>query len=162
MDECDYIVSFLKLQPHPEGGFFASAVEGGSQQKLVEAGTVGRPCFSHIYYFLPSGEKSQVHCLDADEILHHYIGGSMTIQELRTGGELVTTVLGKDLRAGERLCHLVPAGSWFSMRAHAQGSFCLVGCTVSPSFLWEGFRFGSLEELLSLFPQHEDIIMGLF
>ena len=153
METCEEIVSLLKLKPHPEGGFFAQVVEVGALTDHVEPKYHGRPCFSHIYYCLEPGAKSKIHRLDADEMFHHYMGSSMTIVELRDDGHITTTVLGKNLRAGECLCHLVPAGTWFRMNVQEPGPFSLVGCTVSPAFRWDGFLVGSTEELRSLFPQ---------
>lgn len=157
METCEDIVCLLKLKPHPEGGFYAQVVEGGVRTNHVEPEYHDRPCFSHIYYCLAPGDKSRIHRLDADEMFHHYIGSSMTINELRSDGQVITTVLGKDLRAGESLCHLVPAGTWFRMSAQERGSFSLVGCTVSPSFRWDGLTMGSTEELRSQFPQCNSI-----
>jgi hypothetical protein len=48
------------------------------------------------------------------------------------------TVLGPDLRAGQRPQAIVPAGAW--QTARSLGSWTLVGCTVAPAF-----EFGGLE-----------------
>ncbi|MBK7910822.1 MAG: cupin domain-containing protein [Bacteroidetes bacterium] len=36
--------------------------------------------------------------------------------------------------------HVVPAGRWFGARLAAEGSFCLVGCQVSPGFDFRDFE----------------------
>jgi uncharacterized protein len=46
--------------------------------------------------------------------------------------------LGADLKAGQRPQAIVPAHAWQS--ADTLGDWTLVGCTVAPGFVWEGFE----------------------
>ena len=39
-----------------------------------------------------------------------------------------------------------------------KGDFCLTGVTVSPGWYIEDMDFSSNDELVKLYPQHEDII----
>ena len=50
----------------------------------------------------------------------------------------VDAALGDDIEAGQRPQIVVPAGEWQS--AESLGEWTLVGCTVSPGFVWEGFE----------------------
>jgi len=46
--------------------------------------------------------------------------------------------LGPDIAAGERPQAIVPANAWQS--AESSGAWTLVGCTVAPGFVFEGFE----------------------
>lgn len=64
-------------------------------------------------------------------------GGPITIVELDPnngsgGGGAKTTVLGRDLAAGEKLQHVVPPGTWFGAAPCEGTEYALVGCTVAP------------------------------
>ncbi len=50
-------------------------------------------------------------------------------------------LLGPDLMAGEEPQRMVPVGWW--QAARSTGDWTLVGCTVSPGFLFEGFELAA-------------------
>jgi len=126
----DEIIRTLRLEPHPEGGWF--------RETWREASTP-RGHGTAIYFLLREGECSRWHRVDAAEIWHFYAGAPL---ELSTSpdreGAVSHTVLGPDLGAGERPQVVVPAGAW--QAARPLGVFTLVGCTVSPAFEFRGFE----------------------
>ncbi len=75
-------------------------------------------------------------------------------------GELTTAQLGLDVAAGERPQFLVPKGCIFGSAMNKSG-FSLVGCMVSPGFTFEDFELFSQQDLLVMYPQHQDIIKKL-
>lgn len=126
------IIDRLQLQPHPEGGHFRRVYASAAQ---VQVGGRARPALTAIEYLLESGQVSQWHRIDAEECWHWQGGGAL---ELRTydpaTARSLTTVLG----SGDQAMHVVPTGVWQSARP--LDGWCLVACTVSPGFEWEGFE----------------------
>ncbi len=127
----DSIIGALDLKPHPEGGWYAETFRD------PEGGRRGHS--SAIYFLLREGEESAWHRVrDAAEVWHHYDGASLRLQVSSDMKEIRTLVLGKDLQAGERPQHVVPANMW--QRAKSMGIWTLVGCTVAPGFDFAAFE----------------------
>ena len=133
----------LKLEPHPEGGWFrriyASSVP-------VETPGGARPTATCIHYLLTPGETSAWHVVTSDELWLWHGPGTL---ELSLGGDgsepsgsptLVT--LGADHAAGEVPACLVPAGVWQAARL-AGDAEALVSCVVSPGFDFADWRLAA-------------------
>jgi len=128
----DQVVALLGLQPHPEGGWYAETYRHRSQDGGRGAGTA-------IYFLLKAGEFSHWHRVkDADEMWHWYAGGPLVLTVSPNGHDATAVRLGPSLAAGERPQVLVPAGHW--QTAESLGEWTLVGCTVTPGFLFENFE----------------------
>jgi predicted cupin superfamily sugar epimerase len=69
--------------------------------------------------------------------------------------------LGSDLASGETYQGVVPAGCWFGAEVSGEGEYSLVGCTVSPGFVFADFEMGSRDVLLKQFSDHAEIIQRL-
>ncbi len=127
----DEVVRILGLVPHPEGGWFAE-----TWRDVDPSG--GRGASSAIYYLLERGRVSAWHRIDATEIWHYYAGDRLRLSVSEGGRTADEHRLGPDLDAGERPQVTVPAGSWQSART--DGAWTLVGCTVAPAFVFDGFE----------------------
>lgn len=129
--DAKHLIETLKLQRHPEGGWYAETWRDAPEDGARGSGTC-------IYYLLERGQRSHWHCVDAVEIWHYYAGAGL---ELRIAANAHTEpsvhLLGPNVVAGERPQILIPKGHWQS--AEATDGWCLVGCTVSPAFQFEGF-----------------------
>lgn len=125
----EVIIAALGLQRHPEGGWFA---------EVWRAPGPGRPAGTSIHFLLAAGEVSHWHRLDAPEIWHFHAGAPLDLR-LAEGAARPARVhrLGPEVTAGERPQVLVPAGIWQSARS--RGDWTLVGCTMAPGFVYEGF-----------------------
>jgi len=127
------IVAHLRLEPHPEGGWYRQTFEDRATDEA------GRARSTAIYYLLARGQQSARHRVDAAEVWHWYAGAPL---ELTIGGAsndlLVVHVLGNDFASGHVPQQVVPAGDWQSART--LGPWSLVGCTVAPGFRFEGFE----------------------
>jgi predicted cupin superfamily sugar epimerase len=124
------IIAALKMQPHPEGGWF---VETFRDEKPG-----GRGNSTAIYYLLQAGERSHWHRVrDAAEVWHFYAGSSLRLN-IADGTNIREIRLGTDLAAGERPQAVVPADAW--QAAESVGPFTLVGCTVAPAFEFASFE----------------------
>ena len=128
----DQVIAALGLQPHPEGGWYRETFRDGR----CDAG--GRAYSTAIYYLLRAGERSAWHRVDAAELWHFHAGDPLRLK-LRSAGEGEReVVLGADLLAGQRPQGVVPAGVW--QAAEPLGAWTLVGCTVAPGFMFDGFE----------------------
>jgi predicted cupin superfamily sugar epimerase len=128
----DQVIAALGLQPHPEGGWYR---ESFRDQRCDGD---GRARSTAIYYLLRAGERSVWHRVDAAELWHFHAGDPLLLK-LRHDDEVETeVVLGADLLDGQRPQGVVPAGVW--QAAEPLGAWTLVGCTVAPGFMFEGFE----------------------
>lgn len=78
-----------------------------------------------------------------------------------TSGNYTKVQIGPDIRAGQVLQAVIPAGIWFGSSCDQKNGFALVGCVVAPGFTFEGFELAQRSELLESFPQHAAIITHL-
>lgn len=126
------IIDLLKLEPHPEGGFYRQTHKGPEDE-------VGRPQSTAIYYLLEAGDCSAWHrVLDAEEIWHFYAGGPLALTMCQNGHDAESHHLGSDLLAGQRPQIVVPPNCW--QTAETLGAWTLVGCTVVPGFVFSSFE----------------------
>ncbi|MEM8853654.1 MAG: cupin domain-containing protein [Pseudomonadota bacterium] len=125
------IVSALHMKPHPEGGHFV--------ETFRDAPDGGRGHSTAIYYLLGAGDCSAWHRVnDAAEVWHYYAGAPLALTISPNGHDATSHRLGPNLLAGERPQVVVPMGHW--QTAESLGEFTLVGCTVAPGFVFEGFE----------------------
>ena len=125
------IIETLGLQPHPEGGWYAETWRADAVEGQRASGTA-------IYYLLEAGQRSHWHRIDATEIWHFYAGAPLTLSISTDGQSTDRLTLGADIAAGERPQITVPPNAWQS--TESAGAWTLVGCTVSPGFVFETFE----------------------
>lgn len=131
------IIEQLNLQPHPEGGYFRETFRDSIE--IVTPGGNSRAASTAIYFLLVEGQISRWHTVDATEIWHWYQGAPLRLATAQDEqGSVVDHVLGNGLENGELPQIVVPAGVW--QQAQSLGAWTLVGCTVAPGFLFEGFQ----------------------
>lgn len=138
----------LKLEPHPEGGWYRRVYESDLK------GEDGRSLLTSIYYLLEASDFSALHRLKSDEQWHFYAGSPITIHELDLAGNPVSTELGAGV-----FQHTVKAGVLFGATV-AQG-YALVGCTVVPGFGFADFEMPSRSRLLEEYPNQYEFIVRL-
>lgn len=160
MSTADYWIDRLKLQSHPEGGYYKETYR--SVEKIPSTGLPSRFndarnfCTS-IYFLLQSKDRSFFHRIKSDELWHFHAGTSLLIYVLReTGLEILK--LGPNHDAGENLQVVIPANHWFGAMVKDENSYTLSGCTVSPGFDFDDFEIGSREDLVKQFPSFTNII----
>ena len=129
----DEIITFLELQPHPEGGWYKETWKDAATPRAH--GTC-------IYFLLRAGESSHWHRVDATEIWHYYAGAPLTLRLAASdAGPAVHHRLGPALLDGEAPQIIVPKDHW--QAAATTGEWTLVGCTVSPGFEFAGFELAA-------------------
>lgn len=127
------LIRSLDLAPHPEGGHFRRVY--ASAREVTDGGQT-RPALTAIRFLLSAGECSAWHRVDAEESWHWQQGDALELLIYdEASGQLRRLILDAAERGAPM--HAVPAGCW--QAARSLGDFTLVGCTVSPGFVWEGF-----------------------
>ena len=161
-----YWIEKLELQAHPEGGFFRETYRSQEQiaQIALPARFEGARSFgTAIYFMLTGGNFSAFHRILADETWHFYDGHPVEVLELREDGKLERTVLGNNPAEGQHFQYTVSANRWFGSRLLSDNPehYGLVGCTVAPGFDFADFEMAERENLLSTYPQHQQVIREL-
>jgi predicted cupin superfamily sugar epimerase len=146
----DDIVKLLSLAPHPEGGFY--------RETFRSPRSVGdRAASTAIYFLLPAGTFSAFHRVRSDEAWHHYDGDPIELHTIDENGEHTVVRLGRDLAAGERPQHVVPANVWQAAIPIGE-RWALCGCTVAPGFDFADFEMPPRADLVARFPRHRAIV----
>lgn len=146
MHDATYWIKKLKLQKHPEGGWYREVYR--STQVVNTAGGL-RPASTSIYYLLEGDDFSAFHRIRSDETWHYYTGTSAIEVLLIDGGELRIFRLGSG--SDENFQQVVPKYHWFAARLTDPKGFALAGCTVAPGFDFQDFELAD-QKLLNEFP----------
>jgi len=153
----------LKLEPHPEGGFYRQTYRADlvlAKESLPHfAGP--RAASTAIYFLLDGANFSAFHRLRSDELWHFYVGAPLTVHVIDECGGYSELRLGGSPDAGEALQAVVKAGCWFASEVRDRKSFALVGCTVAPGFDFEDFELAKRDELTRRYRQHRELIEKL-
>ena len=162
----DQLIATLKLEPHPEGGFFRETYRASEMISLAALPSRfrGDRAFSTAIYFLIYGKQfSALHRICSDELWNFYLGEPLELVEITADGRLTTTLIGHEITAGARPQAVISAGSCFGSRLARPDphAFALVGCTVAPGFDFADFELASRDKLLEAYPQHEDMIRAM-
>ncbi len=157
----DEIVCKLKMEPHPEGGFYKETYRSNGvvpQNALGKEFTGDRNYCTAIYFLLTSENFSAFHRIKQDEIWHYYSGSSLYVHVISPDGKYNKFTVGMNLDRGELPQLVVPAGCWFASSVKDTDSYSLVGCTVSPGFDFDDFELAERAVLSKEFPEHNTII----
>lgn len=158
-----YWIEKLRLEPHPEGGYFRQTYK--SDLTIAHGalpGFNGARAASTAIYFLLEGENfSAFHRLRSDEMWHFYAGAPLIVHVIDPAGEHSSILLGNNPEAEQAFQALVKAGCWFASEVQDHKSWAVVGCTVAPGFEFEDLELARREELARQFPQHRTLIQKL-
>lgn len=146
------IVSRFGMTEHPEGGFYRENFRSAQSND-------GRSVLSSIYYLLYDNHVSNLHVIDADEAWYHHEGNDLTIHTFHPENGYKALVLGNSPDAEP--FHIVEAGTIFGSSLSNENGYVLVSCAVAPAFIFEKFELSQREDLLSAFPEQEEIIVKL-
>ncbi len=159
-----FYIQHYQMQTHPEGGYFAETYRSKEKipQNALPSRFTGDRCFSTgIYFLLESHHISAFHRIQSDEMWHFYAGCPLDVFMIDEAGNLDVFRLGNNPEKEEVFQAVVPAGVWFGSKPAEVDSYSLVGCTVAPGFDFEDFEMKSRAELLTMFPQYEEIVKML-
>jgi predicted cupin superfamily sugar epimerase len=137
MDDTRAIIDRLRLQPHPEGGWYRETWRAAAEDGQRGAGTA-------ILYLLAAGERSHWHRVDATEIWIFQAGAPLLLHTAADGGTARTTTrLGADVLADDQPQFTVAPWEW--QAAQSTGAWSLMACVVVPAFDFAGFELAPPE-----------------
>jgi hypothetical protein len=159
------IIKLYNMKPLPgEGGYYVEtyrSAENIERTSLPERYDSDKSHSTAIFYLLTPGTRSRMHRLKSDEVYHFYMGDPVKLVLIHPSGTIKVLFLGHDIRAGQFVQAVVPAGIWQGAHLLEGGQFALMGATVAPGFDFSDRELGTRKELLELYPQHNDIITSL-
>jgi hypothetical protein len=159
------IIKLYNMKPLPgEGGYYTEtyrSAENIERSSLPERYGSDRSHSTAIFYLLTPDTRSRLHRLKSDEVYHFYLGDPVKLVLIHPSGTIKVLFLGQDIRAGQFVQAVVPAGVWQGSLLLEGGEFALMGTTVAPGFDFSDSEIGVREELLEQYPQHRDIIIEL-
>jgi predicted cupin superfamily sugar epimerase len=164
MQNAQYWIDTLKLEPHPEGGHFRETYRSSvsiPRSALPHSFGGERRASTAIYFLLQGEDFSAFHRIASDEMWHFYAGGPLLVHTIGLSGQTSEIRLGPNPEHGEVFQAVVPAGCWFGSSLAQPGTFALVGCTVAPGFDFSDFEMADQPSLLALYPQHSTLIRRL-
>lgn len=133
------LIKRFDLKPHIEGGYFKeldhSNIKYNDEQYL----------YSSILFLLGNGDISHLHVLDEDELWYYQGGDDCTIFDIDENYNVKEVKVG--INSNDAFPqYLVKKGHIFGSK-YIGKSFTLVGCMVSPSFLYSHFKLIKREDL---------------
>ena len=156
------LVRYLKLDGHVEGGFFRRTY--ASDYRLLTAQGDERLSLTSIFYLLAAQSPVGHFHLNRSDIVHYFhLGDPITYYLLHPDGDLETVVMGHDVRQGHVLQMTVSGGVWKASQIPSNGEhgYGLISEAVSPGFEYADMTLGYRQQMLELFPQHEDLVTRL-
>jgi hypothetical protein len=162
MNKIQNIIKRLKLEPHPEGGYFKETYRSAGEINQLNANYQGKRNYSTcIYYLLTSDAFSAFHRIKQDEIWHFYDGSPVNLHQISPDGSYSSIIIGRDIDKGQQPQFVVKGGIWFAATVVNENDFSLVGCTVSPGFDFRDFEIADRSKLVINHPKHIKIITEL-
>src|SRR5215475_11841940 len=155
--DANYWIDKLRLQEHPEGGYF---VETYRSRRIIDFDDYNgsRILCTAIYYLLLGNQHSAFHRIKSDEIWHFYAGSTLTLYVIHRNGALDEIVMGQNIDNNEIFQNVIQSGCWFAASVNVPDSYSLIGCTVSPGFDYRDWELANIDNLLDIYPQHKSII----
>jgi len=126
------LIRALRLEPHPEGGYFREVFRSQHEVKPLDERSA-RSALTTIYFLLLKGQHSRWHRVASDEAWHFYEGDPLVVYWIDGQNGVHEEVLARDYP----VC-VVPAGCW--QAAKPRGEYSLAGCTVGPGFDFQDFE----------------------
>ncbi|MGZ3873358.1 MAG: cupin domain-containing protein [Mucilaginibacter sp.] len=160
MDRQDatYWIKKLRLQPHPEGGYYREVFRSDIGVTTPPAKLIRSACTS-IYYLLEGTDYSAFHRLASDEMWYFHKGEPLHIHVIDGDGGHSALELSDALNGSLSL--VIKAGSWFAAEIPSGSGFTLVSCAVAPGFEFSEFEMAEKDKFSALYPQHARLINKL-
>jgi uncharacterized protein len=153
-DRVQELIRTLRLERHPEGGWFREFHRALERVTLVDGST--RSASTAIHFLLAGGEVSRWHRVSHDEVWHFYEGAGLELLWVAPDWSTVHVV-----SLGAATAAVVPAGAW--QAARPLGDYALAGCTVAPGFEFEDWTLlredaAADADLRRRFPEYAGLI----
>ena len=150
--EAQRLIAALRLQPHPEGGWYRETYRSADRVTTSWGGL--RAATTSIYFVLTAETFSAFHRLSSDETWHFYRGDPLTLDLIDASGAYERRIIGAD----DALQTTIPSGTHFAAHVDAEGGYALVGCDVAPGFEFADFQLTTRSMLTAAYPQFGPLI----
>lgn len=150
--EAQALVHALRLQPHPEGGYFRETYR--SRERVTTLRGSDRCALTSIYYLLTAQGFSAFHRLASDESWHFYRGSAIALELIDAAGRHHTRRLSPD----GPWQTTIAAGTNFAAHVDGEDAWALLGCDVAPGFEGADFLLTTRATLTAAYPQHGPLI----
>jgi len=162
-EKAQFYIDQLQMLKHPEGGWYKETYRstGVIPESELKGFDGSRNYSTGIYFLLTKENFSAFHRIASDEMWHFYDGDGLTIHEIQPNGRYFKHQLGLDLEGMEEPQLVVKGKSWFASEVSDGGSWCLVGCTVSPGFDFRDFEMATVTDLLENYAEYQSVIKRL-
>jgi uncharacterized protein len=131
------LIDELRLQPHPEGGFYRQIFRSALDVSPADGRGV-RSALTTIYFLLLRSQHSRWHRVRSDEVWHHYEGAPLDLWQMTPDFDAMNRIALGAFDGATAPVHVVPADHW--QAARSTGDYTLVGCTVGPGFVFDDFE----------------------
>ncbi|MCK8607046.1 cupin domain-containing protein [Apilactobacillus ozensis] len=155
----DYITK-LKLETHPEGGWFKETYHSDDKYYAAES-NCERYRYTSILFLLDGNNPSHFHRLNHDELWFYHDGKNIVVHCIYPNGEYKAIKLGNDIGNDEVPQFMVPKGTIFASSVDKKADFALVSCVVAPGFDYSDFELMHKADLLKCYPNLNNIINRL-
>ena len=157
------LVDALQLEGHVEGGYFRQTFKA-DHRALIDTANGQRVTMTSIYYLLSAESPIGHFHMNQSDIMHYFHAGDpITYYLIQADGELQTVVMGADPTQGQVMQMVVKGGTWKASQIPTDGDFGygLIGEAVAPGFEYSDMQLGQTAELVTLYPQHAELIKSL-
>lgn len=154
-ERIQYLIEKLDLLPHPEGGFYKEVYRSEENIRSID-----RSLMTSIYFLITGSNVSRFHRIKSDELWFFHEGNPLIVNTLDENGH-IENLLGLNLMIGEKPQLLVTKNTVFGSCLKEHGSYALVSCVVAPGFDFRDFELFTFDQLITQYPEHENIIRKL-
>ncbi len=145
------IIDALKLEPHPEGGYFRR-IYTSDKSAPIGPEQAERKTLTCIHYLLTLDAPLGALHVNQSDIVHFYqLGDPVEYTLVSPDGTIERVTLGPDIDSGHQL-HLTVPGNWWKASQLKTGAWSLVSEAVSPGFEYADMRFIEHPEVKERFP----------
>ena len=121
-----------------------------------------RPLFNWAYYLLPEQAICPFHLHLADESWQYCLGGPLELFIIYPdNGKLERCIIGPEIFNNQNFIHITQRNVWFAAKTLKGAEYTLITHLVSPGFFPQDKIKGYYEDLVALFPQHQELIREL-
>ncbi len=155
------VAAALEMAPHPEGGWYRETWRAAELVDVRRSGAlVARNAGTSILYLLGAGQVSRFHRIRSDEAWYHHGGSPIAVHVLSRRSSYERMIVGPYDVPDASPQIVIPAGAWFAAEL-LEGTWALAGCAVAPGFDFDDFELADEHTLVSMFPNHADLIARL-
>jgi len=130
------LVRRLRLEPHPEGGFYREVFRSALRVQPEDA-RPPRSALTLIYFLLVDGGCSRWHRVTSDEAWSWVEGDALELLRIDAGLEVFSRELLGAPAEDREAAAVIPARDW--QAARTTGAYTLVTCAVGPGFDFADF-----------------------